>query len=285
MAPATIDGILLVDKPVGLTSHDVVARVRRARARVRTGHTGTLDPFASGLMVVTCGRATRLAQYLTIEPKVYHATITFGAATDTDDHTGDVVDTGPVPDESAIRSAIPALTGSLQQVPPRFSAKHTGGQRAYVLARRGLDPALPPVPVEVQAWRLIAFNPPALDVEITCGTGTYIRALARDLGTATGSVAHLSALRRTRVGDFSVDQACLPDEAGTAPLIAPADAMATMPRQELTGGEVERVRHGRAVVARTDGTTVALVDRTGELLAVAVREAEWLQPRVVLDAA
>lgn len=285
MAHATTDGILLVDKPVGVTSHDVVAMVRRARAKVRTGHTGTLDPFASGLLIVTCGRATRLAQYIISEPKVYRATITFGAATDTDDHTGEVIATGPVPDESAIRAAIAPLTGALQQVPPRFSAKHTGGQRAYALARRGVDPELPPVPVQVHAWHVLAFSPPTLDVEISCGTGTYIRALARDLGAATGTGAHLSALRRTRVGTFSVDDACPPDESGSARLIAPADAVAGMPRQELTGGEIERVRHGRAVSARIDGATVALVDRSGELLAVAVREAEWFQPRVVLDAA
>jgi tRNA pseudouridine55 synthase len=279
------DGVLLVDKPVGVTSHDVVATVRRGRGRVRTGHLGTLDPFASGLLVVTCGRATRLARFIPVEPKVYDATIEFGTATDTDDCTGDVVASAPLPDEDAIRTAIPGLTGLLEQVPPAFSAKHTGGQRAYALARRGVDPGLAPVRVHVERWNVRSWSPPHLEVEITCGSGTYIRALARDLGRATGSFAHLSALRRTRVGRFLVSGAIAPDECHGASLLAPADALAGLPRQVLTSGEADRIRHGRAVLAGIDAEVVALVDGDGNLLAVAEREETWLQPRVVLDAA
>jgi tRNA pseudouridine55 synthase len=282
---ATADGVLLVDKPVGITSHDVVATVRRARGRIRTGHLGTLDPFASGLLVVTCGRATRLARYIPAEPKVYRATIRFGTATDTDDGTGVVIASAEVPGEDAIRRAIPALTGEVMQRPPDFSAKHAGGQRAYVLARRGEDPGLSAVPVRVDRWEVLEWTPPALDVVITCGSGTYIRALARDLGRATESAAHLAALRRTRVGRFDVGDASAPDETGDAVLVTPADALAGIPRQVLSVGEAGEVRHGRAVVARTAGEIVALVDGAGALLAVAGRDRDWLQPRVVLDAA
>ena len=277
--------MLLVDKPVGVTSHDVVAMVRRTRGRVRTGHLGTLDPFASGLLVVTCGRATRLARYITTEPKAYRATILFGTATDTDDPTGEVVATAPLPDEAAIRAAIPRLTGLIQQVPPGYSAKHTGGRRAYALARRGVDPGLAAVPVRVDRWDVLDWAPPRLEVGITCGSGTYIRALARDLGRATASAAHLTTLRRTHVGRFVVTQACAPDESADATLISPADAVAGLPRQVVSGGDVDRVRHGLAVTASIAGPVVALIDGDGGLVAVAEREEEWLQPRVVLDAA
>jgi tRNA pseudouridine55 synthase len=285
MQPTTSDGILLVDKPAGMTSHDAVSIVRRARGRVRTGHTGTLDPFATGLLLVTCGRATRLARFLPSEPKTYDARIVFGASTDTDDATGTVVETAPVPDEAAVRAAIARLTGELSQVPPAYSAKHKDGRRAYALARAGIDPGLPPVAVQVHAWDAVRWEPPDLLASITTGSGTYIRALARDLGRLTGSAAHLAALRRVRIGPFAVTAACPPDEAGHATLLTPAEALAGLPRQEVSTGEAVRVRHGRAVAARIAGDLAALVDHDGALLAVAEREAEWWQPRVVLDAA
>lgn len=285
MAPPTTDGLLLVDKPAGMTSHDAVAIVRRERGRIRTGHTGTLDPFATGLLVVTCGRATRLARFIPAEPKVYRATITFGSATDTDDCTGSVVATAPAPDESAIRAALPRLTGDLQQVPPAYSAKQKDGQRAYALARKGIDIDLPPCPVVVHAWDAIAWTPPVLTADITCGAGTYIRALARDLGRLCESVAHLTALRRTRIGAFDVRDAVPPTEAAAATLVAPVDALAGLPRQEVSAGDATRVRHGRAVAATVEGTIAALIDRDGVLIAVAERENDWWQPRVVLHAA
>jgi len=285
MAPATTDGLLLVDKPAGMTSHDAVAIVRRERGRIRTGHTGTLDPFATGLLIVTCGRATRLARFIPAEPKAYRATITFGTATDTDDATGAVVATGPVPDEASIRAALPHLTGVLQQVPPAYSAKHKDGQRAYALARKGLAVDLPPCEVVVHAWEGIHWAPPVLSADVSCGTGTYIRALARDLGRRCGTAAHLTALRRTRIGTFDVSHAVPPSGAATATLVTPAEALAGLPRQEVSSGDATRVRHGRAVAATVDGALAALVDRDGVLLAVAERENDWWQPRVVLDAA
>lgn len=204
---ASVDGLLLVDKPVGLTSHDVVDVVRRAYGERRIGHLGTLDPFASGLLVLLLGRSTRLATFVENEPKTYDATIAFGQETDTDDHTGAVVRSAAPPDAETIRTAIPSLVGVLDQVPPAYSAKKVDGVRAYDMARDGVTFALAPVSVTVHEWQIRAMRDDEIDVTIVCGGGTYIRALARDLGRLTGSAAHLTALRRTGSGPFDVRNA------------------------------------------------------------------------------
>lgn len=206
-AGKTPQGLLLVDKPAGITSHDVVVRVRKIYGERSIGHLGTLDPFATGLLVLLIGRATRLATFLDTEPKVYEATIEFGTETDTDDNTGVVTLATAAPDEARIRAAIPALTGSFPQVPPAFSAKSVDGVRAYHAARRGEQLDLPPVTVTVHRWDAIRIDGNVMRAAITCGGGTYIRSLARDIGRATGSAAHLSALRRTRIGEFDVRDA------------------------------------------------------------------------------
>jgi tRNA pseudouridine55 synthase len=209
----SVDGLLLVDKPAGMTSHDVVLIVRRAYGERSIGHLGTLDPFATGLLVLLLGHSTRLATFIENEPKEYEATIRFGFETDTDDCTGVVlrsVDHAPLasmPSEEAIAKAIALLTGEIQQVPPIYSAKKINGTRAYDIAREGGEVQLAPVPVTVHEWRITAIRENELDVTITCGGGTYIRALARDLGRLTGSAAHLTALRRTRSGPFDVRDA------------------------------------------------------------------------------
>jgi tRNA pseudouridine55 synthase len=276
------DGILLVDKPAGASSHDVVAMVRRARGGVRAGHTGTLDPFATGLLVVALGTATRLIRFMPVEPKVYRASIAFGASTDSDDSTGRVTAHGPVPGEPVVRAAIRRLTGTIEQVPPAFSARHVEGRRAYVIAREGGAPALAPTTVTVHAWDVESFDGGRLDATITCSSGTYIRALARDLGRFSGTVAHLASLRRTRIGPFDVEAAVLPDESAEAPIVPSTDALVGMPRQVVAGEEVDRLSHGRPVTAREGGMSAALVDQSGELIAVAERDGEWWQPRVVI---
>ena len=202
------EGLLLVDKPAGLTSHDVVDACRRAYGQRSVGHLGTLDPFATGLLVLLFGRATRLTSFVVSEPKVYDATVKFGSETDTDDLTGSPTRSAPLPAADAIRSALAALTGDLEQVPPAFSAKHvsTGG-RAYTAARRGAPVVLAPVAVRVDQWEVHAIREESVDLTVVCSTGTYVRALARDLGRLAGSGAHLVALRRTRVGEFSLDEA------------------------------------------------------------------------------
>jgi tRNA pseudouridine55 synthase len=206
-AGKAIGGLLLVDKPAGITSHDVVQRVRQMYGERSIGHLGTLDPFATGLLVLLIGRATRLANFLDTEPKVYDATIAFGSETDTDDSTGAVTLTGALPREADLRAAIPKLTGSIEQVPPPYSAKSVDGVRAYDAARRGEPLVLAPVTVTVHEWDVRAIDEASVRAVITCSGGTYIRALARDLGRASGSAAHLSALRRTRVGEFDVRDA------------------------------------------------------------------------------
>ena len=202
-----IQGLLLVDKPAGMTSHDVVQHVRRIYGERSIGHLGTLDPFATGLLVLLVGRATRLATFLETEPKVYEARIVFGAETDTDDETGTVIRTAPAPRQSDIRSGLEQLTGKISQVPPAYSAKSVDGTRAYDAARRGAPLDLAPVDVTVHSWDIRELRAEALSAVVTCSGGTYIRALARDLGRLTSSAAHLGSLRRTRVGEFDVGNA------------------------------------------------------------------------------
>lgn len=211
------EGLLLVDKPAGVTSHDVVLIVRRIYGERSIGHLGTLDPFATGLLVLLIGRATRLANFIINEPKVYEATIRFGFETETDDSTGAVTTTASIPRSDAIDAAIAKLTGDLDQVPPDYSAKSVDGTRAYAAARKGAALALDPVKVHVHDWTIRNRAEDTIDVTITCGTGTYIRALARDLGRLTGSAAHLASLRRIRSGPFDVCDARNLDQLKTSP--------------------------------------------------------------------
>ncbi|HEV7839043.1 MAG TPA: tRNA pseudouridine(55) synthase TruB [Gemmatimonadaceae bacterium] len=204
---SAIQGLLLVDKPGGMTSHDVVQHVRRIYGERSIGHLGTLDPFATGLLVLLIGRATRLATFLDTEPKVYDATMTFGSETDTDDRTGTVIRTADLPREGDVRSGLEKLTGRISQVPPAYSAKSVDGTRAYDAARRGEPLDLPAVDVTVHSWDVRDLRGDTLSALITCSSGTYIRALARDLGRLASSAAHLSSLRRTRVGEFDVRNA------------------------------------------------------------------------------
>jgi tRNA pseudouridine55 synthase len=194
-----------------MTSHDVVQHVRRILGERSIGHLGTLDPFATGLLVLLLGRATRLATFIDTEPKVYEAEIRFGSETDTDDGTGTVIRTADPPDEPTVRAAVQSLTGTISQVPPAYSAKSVDGTRAYDAARRGEPLQLAAVDVTVHEWRLGRFSSDTLSAVITCSSGTYIRALARDLGRLTASAAHLASLRRTSVGEFDVRDAATLD--------------------------------------------------------------------------
>jgi tRNA pseudouridine55 synthase len=199
--------LLLVDKPAGMTSHDVVQHVRRIYGERSIGHLGTLDPFATGLLILLIGRVTRLANFLNIEPKAYEAAIQFGAETETDDATGSVTRTAPLPSAETVHAAIRSLTGMISQVPPAYSAKSVDGTRAYDAARRGEPLELGPVQVRVDSWQLTKVGDDFVRATITCGSGTYIRSLARDLGRLTSSAAHLSSLRRIRIGDFYLSDA------------------------------------------------------------------------------
>lgn len=287
MRAISTDVLLLVDKPAGMSSHDVVALARRALGTRKVGHGGTLDPFATGLLVILAGRGTRLLQFVPSEPKVYEATIRFGAETDSDDVTGQVVREAPLPAPAAVLAAIPLLTGDLDQLPPAYSAKHVDGERAYAIARRGESPALQPSRVHVEGWEVLEQRDDRLVARITCGTGTYIRSLARDLGRATGSAAHLETLRRVQVGPFSVGDATDVEalKAGAPRLHDMVEALGSMPRVRLDEHEVRRVRHGMQVPATGDASRAALLDANGELIAVANREGPSWQPAVVLATA
>lgn len=287
--PAT-DGLLLVDKPAGVSSHDVVNVARRAIGEKRMGHGGTLDPFATGLLVLCAGRATRLLQYLPAEPKVYEATIAFGAETDTEDLHGVPIREAPRPTRAALLAALPTLTGSFDQVPPAYSAKRVGGRRAYELAREGAEVELRSAPITVHRWDILAERGPAdavtaWDVRITCAGGTYVRSLARDLARAVGSAAHLSALRRVRVGAFDVrDAVSLADlREGRATLRPALDALPGFPMQSLTEDELLKIVRGIDIAAQTPGPWAALVrDDRPVLVALAERREDRWQPRVVM---
>lgn len=282
-SPAT-DGILLVDKPAGMTSHDVVATARRSLGERRVGHAGTLDPFATGLLVLLVGRATRLLQFIDGEPKVYEAVIRFGAETTTDDATGEPTRQAPPPRPADVEPAILRLTGAIDQVPPAYSAKQVGGRRAYAAARAGDALELPPSRVTVHAWEGREWRGADLAVTIVCSGGTYIRGLARDLGRLTSSAAHLASLRRVRSGPFEAAgavgiEALRSERPALRPLL---EGLASLAVETLGDAEVERVLHGRTVTARVDGDRAALVDAAGDVVAIAERlGGEW-QPRVVV---
>lgn len=283
IAKTELAGVLLVDKPAGLTSHDVVSRVRRATGSTRVGHAGTLDPFATGLLVTLVGRGTRLMPYIDGEPKVYDAVIEFGAETATDDVTGAITRTAPPPDDAAVADAVRRLTGTIEQLPPAFSAKQVAGVRAYAAARRGSPLELAASDVTVFEWRAVERTGDRLAARITCSGGTYVRALARDLGRASGSAAHLASLRRVASGPFAVSDANALDELalGRFTLRPLLDAIPGLPTQTIDGSELTRVAHGTTIESRVAGERVALVHE-GQLVAIALGAPNGLRPKVVL---
>jgi len=289
MTTAVTDGLLLLDKPAGISSHDAVLAARRAVGEKRIGHAGTLDPFATGLLVLLTGRATRLLPHIPGDPKVYHATIQFGAETDTEDLLGTVTREARAPDEGAVRNAIPSLTGTISQVPPAYSAKRVDGRRAYEAARAGVILDLKPVAITVHAWEMLAWHGDRCDVRIICGGGTYVRSLARDLARAVGSAAHLTALRRMAAGAFDVRDAqsvtTLREEAPR--LRPPLDALPHLPRVALTPDEVNRIRRGLDIAVTSEPerrtTHVALTGGDQDaLVALGERLGDRWQPRVMM---
>ena len=274
-------GLVIVDKPGGMTSHDVVARVRRLAGTKKVGHAGTLDPMATGVLVIGVEKATRLLGYLTLTEKEYAATIRLGQSTSTDDAEGEITGGAPA-DVSAetLAKAVAGLTGDIQQVPPAVSAIKVDGQRAYRLTRAGAAPELKARPVTVYEFTITGTNRDGdlLDVDATvrCSSGTYIRALARDLGAALGTGGHLTRLRRTRVGGYRIEDArTLEQLAGRFEVLPLAQAAAAaFPSRTLTADEAHRLAHGGRLAATTaaagpaagpsaayapDGTLIALV--------------------------
>jgi tRNA pseudouridine55 synthase len=281
-------GLVIVDKPAGLTSHDVVARVRRLAGTRRVGHAGTLDPMATGVLVVGVEQATRLLGHLALTRKQYAGTVRLGQRTDSDDADGTVTAQAPADQvtDAALRAAAAALTGEIEQVPPGISAIKVGGQRAYRLTREGTPPELPARPVTVDELTVTAIRRPAdsggpppglldADIEVTCSSGTYIRAIARDLGEALGTGGHLTALRRTRVGPYRIADALTLDElAGSFRVVPLAEAAAAaFDRRDLTAEEAVRVGHGGRLTAVGAAGPVAAFAPDGALIALLTEEA------------
>ncbi len=268
-----------MDKPPAVTSHDVVARVRRLAGTRKVGHAGTLDPAATGLLVLGLDSATRLLTYLVGLDKEYLATVRLGASTTTDDAEGEVVSTAggaalAAATPEAVARAMRELTGAILQVPSSVSAIRIGGRRAYARVRDGEQVVLDARPVTVSAFDLLARRDAdaaiELDVRVACSSGTYVRALARDLGAALGTGGHLTALRRTRVGPFSVDEAVPLDESVRDRALAPADAATRVhARLELDAAATRDLAHGRRVALDVpDGGPLAAVSPEGRLVAV-----------------
>ena len=269
--------VIPVDKPAGPTSHDVVARARRAFGTRRIGHTGTLDPFASGLLLLCVGNATRVAEYLTDLPKTYHAHARLDGRTLTDDNTADVLDASDAwrhITETQIRTALQAQTGAIMQMPPQYSAKKIAGERAYEIARRGDVATLTPVPVNIYRIDLRSVQLPDVEFDVECSSGTYIRAIARDLGAALGTGGYLTALRRTRVGKHDVAHAVSMDELGDETRVrqaalTPMQAIEHMEAIELNDDEVRAIRFGQKIERQTSGREPVRLTQRGELIAIA----------------
>ena len=306
-----MDGVLVIDKPSGMTSHDVVARTRHILHERRVGHTGTLDPFATGVLVILLGRATRLAQFLSSLDKEYDAIIRLGYATDTGDRTGTPIPGPPATPvnwtEQEIEAALQSLRGDIDQVPPMYSAKKVEGRKLYELARRGEKVERKPVRVCIYDFaatrptgQLIKDN---LDgtfdfhARVSCSSGTYVRTLAEDFGKRLYVGAHLAELRRTRVGDLEITQAITLDqlklhfaEQSLGSIVLPLSAaLSRLPFVHLNAEDVRRANHGRDVTVTeadwADGENVRMCDADEELIAVGQYDAnaKRLHPRVVLS--
>jgi tRNA pseudouridine55 synthase len=287
---AVLEGVLPVDKPEGPTSHDVVSAARRALAERRIGHTGTLDPFASGLMLLCVGPATRLSEFLTGMDKTYDATLHLGVTTDSGDRDGEVLERADGwRDVTAaqVEAALGPLRGTVLQVPPALSAKKVGGVAAHRRVRRGEDVTLDAVEVTVYEATVLALRPPEVRLRVRCSSGTYIRALARDLGHALGVGAHLTALRRTSVHGFTVDDAiALTDlvdaDRVSGAMLTPLQALAHLPRLEVDADGAAALGHGRRIDAggAADAPTVVAAGG-GRVLAVGAVAEGSFRPRKV----
>ena len=315
-----MDGVLIIDKPAGLTSHDVVARVRRILKERRVGHTGTLDPFATGVLVVLVGRATRLAQFLSGAVKEYEAVVRFGYATDTGDLTGARL---PLPEaqneaagrvhtwsEADVEAALASLRGEIEQVPPMYSAKKIAGRKLYELARQGQEVERQAVRVHIHELTALTLGGALvrqnvdgtqdLSIRVRCSAGTYVRTLAESIGQRLGTPAHLATLRRTRAGEFGVSEATGLDDLKTmaeegrdaSESLLPLDAaLSNLPFVHLTADEARRALHGIALrvdasgPAWRDGESVRMRGADDELIAVGAYDAasRTLRPRVVFS--
>jgi len=284
-------GIVVVDKPAGMTSHDVVGRCRRLFGTRKVGHAGTLDPMATGVLVVGIERATKILGLLTATDKSYAATIRLGQSTSTEDAEGELLQSVPADDvtDAAIDEAVARLRGDIEQVPSAVSAIKVDGQRAYKLAREGKTVELAARPVRIDRFEVLATrrhdSVVDVDVEVDCSSGTYIRALARDVGATLGVGGHLTALRRTKVGRFGLGEAHTLEHLADAPQLSyslDAACLLVFPRRELTAEEAESASHGRALEPAGIDGVYAAVAPGGDVVALLTDEASRTRSVVVI---
>lgn len=283
-ASARRGGVLLVAKPAGVTSHDVVERIRRLplAGDTKVGHAGTLDPFATGLLLVLIGQATRMQRFFMVLPKTYRTRARFGVTSDTGDRTGTLVATGARTWEQAVREALPQLTGTIRQRVPLVSAVKVGGERLYRKARRGEEFETPERAVRIDRLELLTFDEVRQvgELEIDCSSGTYVRQLVADLGEICGAGAHCEELQRLAIGPFRLDQA---DEQR---LVSLESALGFLPERRLDSDEARRARHGNALTPNLEESGEGPIRLTadGELVAVAESRDGALKPVTVLSA-
>jgi len=282
-----LGGLLVLDKPSGITSRDAVDRAASWFPRkTKIGHAGTLDPLATGVLVLAVGSATRLIEYVQDMPKIYRTHIRLGATSDTDDADGTVTPnpTAAPMDVETVRAVLAAFVGEVEQVPPAYSAARVEGRRAYALARRGADVALAPRRVRIDRIEIREYRWPELELDVHCGKGTYIRSIARDLGRVLGVGGYVTDLRRLRIGPFMVDEAVpleADSDAARRKLLPPAAAVSGLPVVRVRADEIRQLRNGQAIPAAGEGE-MAVLDEAGELVAVGHAVGGWLKPEKVL---
>jgi tRNA pseudouridine55 synthase len=295
-----MDGILIIDKPEGFTSHDVVARVRRILRTRRVGHTGTLDPFATGVLVMLVGKATRLAQFLDKDEKEYEAVVQFGSVTDTGDRTGKQIGDHLTPQQISRRlkatdwnEVFANFRGEIEQIPPMYSAKKVEGQKLYELARKGISKERRPVKITIHELDLLGRDASSIRIRVACSAGTYIRTLAEDIGRVIGTGAHLSDLRRTRAGRFALGEAISVEalselEDPKTRLVGIRQAVEHLPEFRLSPDRADKTRNGLSTRINEpsfpENAPIKMTDEAGELIAVGYYDPaeKAVRPKIVL---
>ena len=279
-----MDGILVIDKPEGMTSHDVVQAVRKKFKSRKVGHLGTLDPMATGVLPVSIGKATRLAQFLPSFPKEYEGQIRFGFSTTTYDREGTSTTDLQALNRTAddVQKVMQRFVGTIDQVPPPFSAKKIGGVPSYKMARANQQVQIAPARVEIQKFDLIASEPPYATFRAVCSAGTYVRSLVHDLGRELGCGAHLTALRRTRSGDFLIENAVKLQQIAEESIIPMDRLLTSWPRIEVSGADEAKVIHGNEIRGDSPGAFARIFNKKGDFIALASVQSGWVRPRLVL---
>ncbi len=284
-----MDGILIIDKPIDWTSHDVVGKLRKLLQTKRIGHTGTLDPFATGVLVMLVGQATRLAQFLDKDEKEYEATIQFGFETTTGDLTGEKIDNATLGrsdkvSKAEIEDVLPDFRGEISQIPPMYSAKKIDGKKLYELARQGVEIERKPVNVKITKLELLEqFRNPqsTIRIRVACSAGTYIRTLAEDIGRKIGVPCHLSQLRRVRAGKFSIDKAVTLENIENAKFISMNQALSHLTEVCLSEDDAKKICHGMKLSTELNDQFVRLTDSEKKIIAIGWASENFIQPKVV----